>query len=191
MYRLIALCLLALAAIVPVQHAAAQDSTQNASSQDEPSAEHMQLARQVLAASGLSRSFDEILPTVADEAKSTLIRANPQAQLGIIEIVDKVALQMVDRRSELETRLSRIWALNYSQQELQDLLTFFRTETGKKFGVNLVDLLGAQITVSQAWAQELGTEMMQRATEELQKITASEAQKLQAAPPETPQQQSQ
>ncbi|MBZ8134181.1 DUF2059 domain-containing protein [Afifella sp. IM 167] len=190
MYRLIALCLLALAAIVPAQYAAAQDnSTQNAGAIDEPSPEQMKLARQVLAASSLSRSFDQILPSVADQAKSTLIRSNPQAQLGIIEIVDKVALQMVDRRPELENRLARVWAVNFSTEELQAYLDFFQTDAGKKLGANLVSLLNAQLNVSQAWAQELSSDILQRATEELQKITASEAQSLQAAPPETPQKQ--
>jgi len=190
MYRLIALCLLALAAALPAQFAAAQDSSsQNAASMEEPSPEQMKLARQVLAASALSRSFDQILPTVADEAKSTLIRSNPQAQLGIIEIVDKVALQMVDRRPELENRLARIWAINFSADELQQYLEFFQSDAGKKFGANLVSLLNAQLNVSQAWAQELSAEILKRATEELQKITASEAQSLQAAPPENPQQQ--
>ena len=60
--------------------------------------------------SGTARIFDTLLPDVADQAKKAFIRANPQMQLGIITIVDKVALEMVNRRPELDRWLARIWA---------------------------------------------------------------------------------
>ena len=42
--------------------------------------------------SGTARIFDEMLPTIADQAKNAFIRANPQMQLGIIGLVDTIAL---------------------------------------------------------------------------------------------------
>ncbi|MCF1505833.1 DUF2059 domain-containing protein [Afifella sp. H1R] len=181
MFRLSALCLLLLGAVVPVYPAAAQDANPAPATgaPAEPSDAQMELARKVLSASDLSRSFDEILPEVADQAKMTLIRSNPQMQLGIIEIVDQVALDMVDRRAELEKRLARIWAINFSEGELNDLLTFFETDTGQKFTGTLVGLLSAQVSVSQAWAKEIGDEMLRRSTQKLQEISKNEAKSLQ------------
>ena len=85
MVRLLAATAIAFAAWTAGYPAAAQ----------EIDAEELALARQVLAASRTGRIFDEILPNMADQTKTTFIQSNPQMQLGIIELVDKVALDLV------------------------------------------------------------------------------------------------
>src|SRR5687767_5400221 len=103
--------ILVAAAVLGFVPAAAQDATQqnnaftNIIEGDLPP-ETRELAIQLVKLSGTSRMFDEVLPMVADQAKNAFIRANPQMQLGIIDVVDRVALSLVSRRAELDEYLA-------------------------------------------------------------------------------------
>src|SRR5215207_8946445 len=95
--------------------------------------ERMALAMKLVQVSGVARVFDDVLPTIAEQSKNEFIRANPQMQLGIIALVDKVAIQMVSRRPELDRFLARIWASGFSDEEMQALADFYATDAGQKF----------------------------------------------------------
>src|SRR6266542_777603 len=81
--------------------------------QTELTPERMALAMKLVQVSGVARVFDDVLPTIAEQSKNEFIRANPQMQLGIIAMVDKIAIQMVGRRPELDRFLARIWASGF------------------------------------------------------------------------------
>ncbi len=145
-------------------------------------AEELALARQVMTASRTGRPFDELLPNIADQAKTTFIRSNPQMQLGIIEIVDKVALDLVVYREDLEVRLTEVWALAFDKDELRVLLEFYNTPTGKKFGAIMPRILTSQLGLAEIWSRELSEEMHKRVGDELTKMAKAEAKKLEAGP---------
>lgn len=191
--------LLALALALP---AAAQDQQQP--SEDDISArisqaleeeqidpERLRLARRVLDATDVTRPFDEILPDIADRAKTTLIRSNPQMQLGIINVVDRVALEMVERRAELENIMARIWAETFSDEELEELLGFYQSPIGRKYAQEFPLLLRAQIGAAEWWSRDISEDMFRRVQRELQQMAEAEGQQLQQAtppqPPEAPQ----
>ena len=104
---------------------------------------------------GTARLFDELLPNIADQAKNNFIRANPQMQLGIISVVDKVAVQMVSRRPELDQYLARVWASGFTEEEMQELIDFYSTETGKKYAIALPQLLAVQTAAAKEWAKSV------------------------------------
>jgi hypothetical protein len=145
-------------------------------------AEELALARQVLDASRTGRPFDELLPNIADQAKTTFIRSNPQMQLGIIEVVDKVALDLVVYREDLEVRLTEVWALAFDKDELRVLLEFYNTPAGKKFGAIMPRILTSQIGLAEIWARELSQEMHKRVDEELTAMAKAEKKRLEAGP---------
>jgi len=143
-------------------------------------AEKLDLARQVLNTSRTGRPFDELLPDIAAQAKTTFIQSNPQMQLGIIEVVDKVALDMVVYREELDAKLTRVWALAFETEELQTLLEFYRTPAGKKFALALPRLLTTQVGMADLWARELGQEMHKRVAAELKAAAEAEKKRIEA-----------
>ncbi len=145
-------------------------------------AEELALARQVLTASRTGRPFDALLPNIADQAKTTFIRSNPQMQLGVIEVVDKVALDLVSRREDLDARFTELWALAFDKDELRVLLEFYQTPAGRKLGAIMPRILRAQIGMSDDWSREIAEEMYKRVGEELTAMTKAEAKKLEAGP---------
>ena len=172
MVRLLAATAIAFAAWTAGHPAAAQ----------EIGAEELALARQVMTASRTGRPFDEILPNMAEQAKTTFIRSNPQMQLGIIEVVDKVVLDLVPRREDLEAKLIEVWALAFDKDELRVLLEFYNTPAGKKFGALMPRILTTQIGVAEIWSRELSQEIHQKVSEELTAMAQAEAKRLEAGP---------
>ena len=138
------------------------------------------LADKLVQLTGTSRLFDEILPNIADEAKNAFIRANPQMQLGIISVVDKAAVDLVRRRPELDDYLARVWAAGFTNEEMQQLIDFFSTDTGKKYSVSLPKLLAVETAAAQEWGKSVADELNQKVQAELQAAMAAESQALQS-----------
>lgn len=142
--------------------------------------ERMELAMKLVQLSGTTRIFDTVLPDIADQAKNRFIRANPQMQLGIIAVVDKIALQMVTRRPELDQYLAKVWASGFTDPELQELIDFYSTDTGKKFSNALPQVLAVQTAAAQEWGKSVGEELNLRVQEELRAAMAAEQEALQS-----------
>lgn len=149
---------------------------------NEPTPETLELAGELVKLSGTGRTFDELLPNIADQAKNTFIRSNPQMQLGIIGVVDKVALDMVARRPELDAALERIWATAFNEEQLEELIAFYNSETGKRFAAIQPRLIAAQMSAAQNWTADVSEEMTQRVAEELRTQLANEAKAMEGAP---------
>ena len=184
-----AAALIAMAVSFPFSVAVAQEP---APAPAEPAAEaaeidpaRLELAQELLVVSRSRDTFDAVLPNIADQVKTTLIRSNPQMQLGIIEIVDKVALELVEKRADLDRVLARIWASAFEESELQELIDFYSSETGKKFAERQPRLIAAQLGAAEAWGRTLSQEMLRQVQAQLRAASEAEARSLTgAAPPE-------
>lgn len=143
----------------------------------------LELGEQLLELSGSSRAFDEVLPNVADKVKTAMIRSNPQMQLGIIEMVDKVALEMVNKRAELDQALARLWAGGFSEEELNELIAFYKTDTGKKFAQLQPSIIAGQVALAERWGNRVAGEINKRVIEEIKAVNAAEARNLLGAAP--------
>jgi len=199
MRRSLAAPLLALAAILGGTPVLAQDAATNPSAlreiiQAELPPETRELADKLVQMTGTARLFDSLLPTIAEQAKNGFIRSNPQMQLGIIAVVDKVAVELVSRRPELDGYLARVWASGFTNDEMRELIEFYSSETGKKLANVQGQLLAVQTAAAEEWAKSVAEELDQRVREELRAAAAAEQKALQSdiagpASQETPPQQ--
>jgi hypothetical protein len=105
--------------------------------------------------------------------------------------VDKIAVQLVSRRPELDNYLARVWASGFTDEELQGLVDFYSSDLGKKYAVALPQLLAVQTAAAEEWAKSVNVELTQKVQEELRAAMAAETQALQndvAGPAQAPQQ---
>jgi hypothetical protein len=194
MKRLLAALLFVLAAVFGAAPGFAQDApAADGGVKDiltmEFSPESLALGAKLVEMTHTSRMFDELLPNIADQAKNNFIRANPQMQLGIISVVDKVAVELVKRRPELDDYLARVWASGFTDAEMEELIAFYNTDTGRKFAVALPQLLAVETAAAEEWAKSVAAELNQKVQAELRAAMAAEQQAIQndvAGPAETP-----
>ena len=185
MRGLIAALFVATAASVALVPALAQDAPQTDPSALETivrgdiSEQSMELAMQLVKLSGNSDTFNVLLPDIADQAKNAFIKANPQMQLGIIEVVDRIALSLVPRRPDLDQALARIWASGFTDEEMEELIDFYQTDTGKKFAELHPKLLTVQMATAQQWGRAVSAELTQKVSEELRAVMSAEQRALQ------------
>ena len=176
--------LVALAAIISVPAFAQDAGTDPTALRDiinnELPEETQALADELVQITGTARLFDSLLPNIADEAKNSFIRANPQMQLGIIAVVDTVAVEMVSRRPELDGYLARVWASGFTDDEMRDLIDFYSSDTGQKFAQTHGQLLAVQTAAAEQWAQSVAAELDQRVREELASAMAAEREALES-----------
>lgn len=176
--------LVALAAIFSAAPAVAQDNTDPSALRDiinsQLPPETQELADELVQITGTARLFDSLLPNIADEAKNSFIRANPQMQLGIIAVVDQVAVELVSRRRELDRYLANVWASGFTNDEMRELIAFYSSPTGEKFARLHPRILSVQTAAAEEWAKSVADELDARVREELAAATAAEREALQS-----------
>ena len=133
----------------------------------EPTAEHLTAARNAVSATKSTNRLDNILPTLAQNAKSTLIRNRPDQEAQITLIVDEAALSLAARRGDLEVEVAKIFANAFTQDELDQISGFFATEVGQKFLAESPIVLREIDRAAQIWGNGLRRDLDSAISEKL------------------------
>jgi uncharacterized protein len=132
---------------------------------------HLGAALDALKASPAARSYDDLLPAVAEAVKSQLINIRPDLHTQISETVDKVVLSLVPRRTDLDNDLARVWAKGFTEDELVTIAAFYNSPAGKKFNQIGPQVIADAYQVAQNWANRVREELLQKSRDELNKDT--------------------
>jgi hypothetical protein len=103
-----------------------------AHAQQQPSAAAAALATQILEMKGGIGLFDPAIEGVIAHHKSTFIQMNPNAARALGEIEIKLRTEGAAKRQEMRGEVARAYASQFTEQELRDLLAFYKTPLGKK-----------------------------------------------------------
>ncbi|MEE9313704.1 MAG: DUF2059 domain-containing protein [Rhizobiaceae bacterium] len=125
----------------------------------EPSASHLAVARKALSATKATESFDAILFNASAKLKNQLIAKNPDKADAISNIVDEEALALATRRGDLEGEATRLFATQFTEQELNDIAAFFSSEAGSKY-LATTPVLATELSKSaRVWANGITRDM--------------------------------
>ncbi|MEP1207977.1 MAG: DUF2059 domain-containing protein [Rhizobiaceae bacterium] len=105
----------------------------SASFAQEYSQSHLAKAREAIAATKATDSFDAILFEAAAQLKNRLSRDNPDQADRISEVVDAEAIALAPRRGDLELEAARLFASAFTEAEMGEIATFFATPAGTKY----------------------------------------------------------
>jgi len=167
--RVLAACLLAAAPLALAPAALAQEAPAAADAAAPTFTEsHIAAARATIAALDASSQFDVILPNIATQVSGLFARSFPDQVAVVDEVVNAAALELVGRRAELERALEQIWASQFTEQELNEITTFYSTATGMKFGSLMGGIVSLSAQTADAWGQALGQDLLELARTRLQ-----------------------
>lgn len=136
----------------------------------EPSDEQIKAAREAISALGVTDQFDNILPMIAERLKASQIQAFPDLQQQISDIVDEKALELVQRRADLERESAAIYAKTFSEQELKDIAGFYHTDAGKKLLSDGPIAMRELLRAADIWGAGIDRDLNAAVTTEIQKI---------------------
>lgn len=140
-----------------------------AAAQQQPSAAHIQIARDVVEASGAARAFDPVIPSILQSAINSFVPQNPDLQKPIVESVQTIAPSFEKRRTEVIDILARVYAAKFTEAELKELLSFYRSPIGKKFVAEQPAVLEESFRRAQEWSGKISEEIVTALRAEMKK----------------------
>jgi len=132
-------------------------------------ASHMAAARDVVAGSGISRSFSAMIPQFSAQIAGTVTRTRPELINDMKAVLTQLQPEFDKMSAEMVDTAARIFAAKLSETELKDTATFFKSASGKKYVETQPLVLDELVAAMQGWTQKLSTDMMTLVRVEMKK----------------------
>jgi hypothetical protein len=157
---------LALAQAAPAQQRPPQPQAETAK---QPSAAAVALAVQLLELKGGLGAFDAAIEGVITHHKGNLLQINPNLTRDLDATAQTVRADAAARRQELRNEVARGYASVFTEQELKDLIEFYKTPLGKKM-IEGEPKAGEESTRrAQVWIDKYAVEVIERMRAEMRK----------------------
>lgn len=137
---------------------------------------HLKAARAAIDALNATDQFDVILPQAAAALKAELIQKNPDLQRVILATVDEKTLAMASRRADLEKEAATVYARTFSEEELTAIARFYNSGPGKKLLTDGPIVTRELLQAAEIWQRGLARDLALAVGEELNKVSAPQAQ---------------
>jgi uncharacterized protein len=143
--------------------------TTGATQAQQPSPTAVDLARQVILIKGGNNMFDPIIPGVIETAKNNFLPTNPGLSKDLNEVALQLRREFEPKRAEIINEVARAYAERFSEQELRELLTFYKSPLGQKVVIEEPRALDAGMSRAQDWANNFSETVMTRMRAEMKK----------------------
>ncbi len=130
---------------------------------------HLEVAREVLVGSGISRSFDAIAPQFAEQVRQTFAATRPEITKDLDEVLKALKPELDKQRDDLTAATARLFAARLSEAELREIAKFFASPAGKRYVEVQPVVLDGMFNEMQAWSQRLSEFIVTRVREEMKK----------------------
>ncbi len=130
---------------------------------------HLAAARELVTLTGISRSFDAMVPQMMDQLERTLKTTRPEIAKDLAATMKSLEPEFGKGADEMLTTSARIVAKYMNEAELKDSLTFFKSPAGKKYVDMQPQMLDQLVVAMQGWSEKLSASMMTRVREEMKK----------------------
>jgi uncharacterized protein len=157
-----ALAAAAFACAVVIAPASAQQPPQ-------PSANAVALGKELITMKGGSTMFERVVPGVIESAKSSFVAGNPNLSKDLTDVAAGLKKELDAKRTEIVTQVATIYAQRFSEQELKDLVAFYKTPLGQKAIAEEPAAIDAAMKHAQVWAEDLYAQVQNRFRDEMKK----------------------
>jgi uncharacterized protein len=89
-------------------------------------------AREILTMKNVRAVYASAVPTIVQRTKDTLLQSNLNYQKDLDEVAVIVAQKMAGRENEIGEGMANVYANEFTEQELKDLVTFYKSTLGQK-----------------------------------------------------------
>jgi uncharacterized protein len=135
----------------------------------EPSASAIAVARDVLLTKGGDSLADPLVRGVIESVKNSFVPTNPQLLRELNETAAALQKELSGKRDDVVNEFARAYAGHFTEQELKDLLLFYKTPLGKKFAKEEPAAIEDGLRRAQQWGDSFAEAVMTRFRGEMQK----------------------
>jgi hypothetical protein len=147
---------LVLAAVSPAQ---AQQPTANA----------LALAKEIIIVKGGNAIYDPVVPGLVERARTLFLQANPLLGKDLNEVAAKLQTELTPRTAELLNDGARLYASKFTEQELKDVLAFYKSPIGRKVITQEPAILDQSASNVDDWANKLADEIIAKFRAEMRR----------------------
>ena len=126
-------------------------------------------AKELITIKGGAAMFEPLIPGVVESAKNTFLPTNPQLSQPLNEVALQLRKEYEPKRNELLDEVAKVYAQHFTEQELKDLVVFYKTPLGKKLLAEEPAALDQSLKAAQAWATGFSDVVMERFRAEMRK----------------------
>jgi hypothetical protein len=126
-------------------------------------------AKEILKLKNANAMYANAVPGMVEKAKTTLMQQNLNYQKDLNEVAPIVAHQLAGREQEINEGMAQIYASEFTEQELKDLVTFYKSPLGQKLITSEPRAIGLSMTFMNAWAQEFSATVIAAFRAEMKK----------------------
>jgi hypothetical protein len=89
-------------------------------------------AKEILTMKNANAMYASAVPNIVDQTKNALLQSNLNYQKDLNEVAVIVAKNLAGKEKEIGEGMAQIYANEFTEQELKDLVTFYKTPLGQK-----------------------------------------------------------
>jgi uncharacterized protein len=110
-------------------------------------------AKEILAMKNATAMYAQAVPSVVEQAKTNLLQNNLNYQKDLNEVAVIVAQSLAGREKEIGDGMAKVYADAFTEQELKDLVTFYKSPLGAKLLTAEPQAIQASIAFMRQWGQ--------------------------------------
>ena len=138
-------------------------------SAQQPSPAAMGAAKEIVAIKGAKTIYEPLIVGIIEKAKGMFLQTNPMLSKDLNEVAGKLRADFVPRSAELMTETARLYASRFTEQELKDLLAFYKSALGRKLLVEEPAIGDQNMRSMASWADKVSDEVIAKMRAEMRK----------------------
>jgi uncharacterized protein len=113
----------------------------------------MAAAREILTMKNAGAMYSNAVPNIVQQTKDALLQANLNYQKDLNEVAVIVAQSLAGREKEIGEAMAKIYGNEFTEQELKDLVTFYKSPLGQKLLATEPRAIQFSMSYMNQWAQ--------------------------------------
>jgi hypothetical protein len=126
-------------------------------------------AKEILTMKNAAAMYANAVPNLVEQTKNTLMQSNLNYQKDLNEVAIIVAKTLAGREKEIGEGMAQVYANEFTEQELKDLVTFYKSPLGKKLIEAEPRAIGLSMAFMNSWAQNFSETVMGNFRAEMRK----------------------
>jgi hypothetical protein len=110
-------------------------------------------AKEILAMKNASAMYANAVPNLVEQTKNVLMQSNLNYQKDLNEVAVIVAKNLAGREKEIGDGMAQVYANEFTEQELKDLVNFYKSPLGQKLLSNEPRAIQFSMSYMNQWAQ--------------------------------------
>ena len=110
-------------------------------------------AKEILAMKNASAMYANAVPNLVEQTKNVLMQSNLNYQKDLNEVAIIVAKNLAGREKEIANGMAQIYTNEFTEQELKDLVTFYKSPLGQKLLASEPRAIQFSMSYMNQWAQ--------------------------------------